>query len=459
MPQFFAFCISIFLLFFASPPCVYGADGKESVHGGPSFDCNKAKSKFERLICSSEASRFSLRPMDLSLAVIYKAALARTNDPGLLRAAQRAWLKNTEKECDVPQNPDGFKNRAAEQAAACFLTHYEERIAELRDELGADDPFNEPGLIRQGAFNYDNGDRNELFRGAVNWGDLKRLRELLKHPEGLDLHRGLSIAAIHGSLGEAKLLVAAGASPNGLVVNSDTFNWTPLNSAAKSDKRTITDYFLSIGGDVFVPQSNDVPLLTFAVMTGRVDFVKKALQMKPDLEDQLYAFRLGDKKGVSALMVAVERGFSEIADLLLEAGANPNTKKFDGETALHKAVRLSGDAALVRKLINAGADVNANGESGYPISGCVDLEIVKILLEAGADVNAQDSMKRTVLHWAALACKPELMNYLLEQGADPNARNFWEQTPKDGWFSIDGIKMHCSPSNWPKVMMRSSELH
>lgn len=64
-----------------------------------------------------------------------------------------------------------------------------------------------------------------------------------------------------------------------------------------------------------------------------------------------------DPKGnsVSALMVACEGGYTEIAILLLDAGADANHCNRAGETALHYAV-WSKDPQLIRLLLARGAD-------------------------------------------------------------------------------------------------------
>lgn len=54
-----------------------------------SFDCTKAASKIEKLICSSPETATA----DARLAVIYRAATATSSDPAALKQQQREWLK------------------------------------------------------------------------------------------------------------------------------------------------------------------------------------------------------------------------------------------------------------------------------------------------------------------------------------------------------------------------------
>lgn len=64
-----------------------------------SFDCNKASSKIEKLICSTPESGDA----DRRLAVAYAAARAKSNDLNALKADERSWLANERNACaDAP---------------------------------------------------------------------------------------------------------------------------------------------------------------------------------------------------------------------------------------------------------------------------------------------------------------------------------------------------------------------
>jgi len=61
----------------------------------PSFDCAKASTLIEELICKDP----ELSALDAQLAVVYRAARARSTDEAGLRAAQLAWLKKERNTC------------------------------------------------------------------------------------------------------------------------------------------------------------------------------------------------------------------------------------------------------------------------------------------------------------------------------------------------------------------------
>lgn len=80
-----------------------------------SFDCAKAKSKNEKLICSNS----ELSSLDEVLSGAYKSAYERTASKSALRQSQRDWLAS-------------YELRACNDAA-CLKTYIAERIALLKD--------------------------------------------------------------------------------------------------------------------------------------------------------------------------------------------------------------------------------------------------------------------------------------------------------------------------------------
>jgi uncharacterized protein YecT (DUF1311 family) len=61
-----------------------------------SFDCAKASSKIEKLICSDSGAADA----DSQLAVSYRTALSRSNDKPALKQAQRDWIAQVRNACN-----------------------------------------------------------------------------------------------------------------------------------------------------------------------------------------------------------------------------------------------------------------------------------------------------------------------------------------------------------------------
>jgi uncharacterized protein YecT (DUF1311 family) len=95
----------------AMPPSAGSSVGEHSNLVQPSFDCGKAHSKVELLICRD--SRLAL--LERQAASAYWQALARSSPAGktAMRNEQRAWLKNYSRTCDQSANDDDRANCVA----------------------------------------------------------------------------------------------------------------------------------------------------------------------------------------------------------------------------------------------------------------------------------------------------------------------------------------------------------
>lgn len=130
--------------------------------------------------------------------------------------------------------------------------------------------------------------------------------------------------------------------------------------------------------------------------------------------------------GTTALHWAVRTDNSELASLLLQAGANANAVNRYGVTPLSLACE-NGSASAVGLLLKAGADPNAPLPGGETVlMRCArtgSVEAVKVLLAKGAAVDAKESFRQqTALMWAAAEGHAPVVEALLQAGADPAYR-------------------------------------
>jgi ankyrin repeat protein len=137
--------------------------------------------------------------------------------------------------------------------------------------------------------------------------------------------------------------------------------------------------------------------------------------------------------GTTALHWAVHWNDTAAVTLLLRAGAKPAVTNRFGASPLSEAAS-SGNAEVVRALLDAGADAKAlatpDGETVLMTAARAgNVEAVRVLLDRGADVNATERYKgQTALMWAAAERHAGVVKLLLERGADWRVRSFDRET-------------------------------
>jgi uncharacterized protein len=97
---------------------------------------------------------------------------------------------------------------------------------------------------------------------------------------------------------------------------------------------------------------------------------------------------------------------------------------------------LYGNAAMLDRLIKAGADAKQLGPNGETMVMLAarngNPQAITVLLEAGADVNARESIRgTTALMWAVEQKHPEAVKILLAAGADPKAKSGGAGLPRN----------------------------
>ena len=117
---------------------------------------------------------------------------------------------------------------------------------------------------------------------------------------------------------------------------------------------------------------------------------------------------------------AAWNGHLAVLRLLLEAGANKDAAGFRGVTALHLAAE-NGQLDVVQLLLEAGADTNATRESAWrPLHMAAangHWAIVRLLHEAGADKDAAMRNGTTALSNAAHNGQLDVVRLLLDAGS------------------------------------------
>lgn len=158
--------------------------------------------------------------------------------------------------------------------------------------------------------------------------------------------------------------------------------------------------------------------LTDAAMRDDKDAVRSLLKEKIDINASQ-----GD--GATALHWAAYNDDLEMAKLLLAAGANIRAATREGAITPLFMACTNGNAAMIAEFLKAGADANSVKSNGttalMTAASSGSAEAVKVLLDHGANVNAKESTRgQTALMFAAALNRSAVIKVLVAQGADPN---------------------------------------
>ena len=242
-------------------------------------------------------------------------------------------------------------------------------------------------------------------------------------PEG---ETALMTAGRTGDAASIRALLVRGADPNA----RDRFRGqTALMWAASRNNADAVHALAELGADLhartesatrppngnrlfYAPPPTGFTALTFAARGGHIDAMRVLLAAGADINDTL-------SDGQSALVVAVANANWELADYMLDRGADPNLAGA-GWNALHQLLRT--------RRMNTGF--------GFPApipSGSVDsIDVLRKMIELGGDVDARmttNGMKdgqrnrlnrlgATPFFLAAKVTDTEAMRVLVEAGAD-----------------------------------------
>ncbi|CAI4231972.1 unnamed protein product [Auanema sp. JU1783] len=237
-------------------------------------------------------------------------------------------------------------------------------------------------------------------------------------------------AAADGGLDMIKELVAAGAK---LDIPADD-GTTPLHVAVKYADRSITNYIitnlsvkrinditkngatalhlaclsedykkamklLSVGARVDAKCWDGSTPLHYACLNNQYILINAFLQAGCDINAKM-------TNGITPLHVAAMHCSVEAIDLLINLGAKIDMKDENGITPLMLASKDPESTAAARILLDNGAEVNTRSRKGWTALHFAILnssrEMIGCLLEGGADIAAGENKNRTPLHFAVL---------------------------------------------------------
>jgi ankyrin repeat protein len=265
----------------------------------------------------------------------------------------------------------------------------------------------------------------------------------LPESPGEALHRAVRA----GNLAGVQRLIAAGAP----VDARDDLGSTPLLDAAWAGKAEIADFLIQHGADVNAHhrEAGSTPL-QYAVLTGRPDMVSLLLKSGArtagryrDGQSVLHIaaargsapivallleakadLQALDSNGNTPLDSAVLHGQTQAVQTLLRFHANARyVHPIDGRGALHEAC-MRGFPDLLQPLLDAGADLAARDRFGQtPLDIALDYKnagTVAVLLKLGQKLRDSQKIAEEAMESATLRGQTEIARILLENGLDVN---------------------------------------
>eukprot|EP00057_Strongylocentrotus_purpuratus_P028780 XP_011683254.1 PREDICTED: serine/threonine-protein phosphatase 6 regulatory ankyrin repeat subunit B-like [Strongylocentrotus purpuratus] len=256
----------------------------------------------------------------------------------------------------------------------------------------------------------DNGGRTALNR-AVQEGHLQVIKYLIS--QGAELNESdnkdgtaLHVAAGKGHLDVTKYLISQGAEVNtgenkAEVNKSDSKGGTALHAAAGKGNLDVTKYLISQGADVKSGDNKGRTALCDAAVEGHLD-VTKYLISQGVLGYQSIADLFMDHSNAKLdqntdIHLAIQHGHISTIEKLVSEGADLNIQSPDGQTCLHKAIKLCNSS---EKIVQDSETLRKISEEHYGGELSPEKALVFYLLENGAKLDVKDERGNLPIQYA-----------------------------------------------------------
>jgi ankyrin repeat protein len=179
----------------------------------------------------------------------------------------------------------------------------------------------------------------------------------------------------------------------------------------KRDFQQIVALLKEAGGDNLAPV--DISLL-YAARIGDFEMANDCLRKGENID------AIDSSNGYSPLIWALQQNHEDVADKLLDGGADPDIVANYGETALMVAIEREASMDTIRHLLDSGADPNLETGGGTALmiaALSAPKRIIKLLLDYGADPNIKVE-GYTAAYAATMAGRQDVVDLLIAAGAE-----------------------------------------
>lgn len=258
----------------------------------------------------------------------------------------------------------------------------------------------------------------------------------------LELNAALSAAADKGCIDLARRLLDDGAS----LGSRDRLGRMPLTHAARAGKTDILELFLARGAAINARDLDGSTALFLAVEQDSQPAAEALIAHGADVN-------LPGRSGLTPIEAAAYMGNESLVRLLIQKGGDPERIDATGKGPLCYAV-ARGFTKVANELLEHRIDVNARYGNNLTAlmwaaghddgAGSDDVaDVITLLISRGAHINDQDNRGRTALMIAASLGHQRAVEVLLAHGADRTLHDKSGKTAAD-LAANDGLRKKLS---------------